>query len=417
MPVGLFSSILKKWQIGAGVGKNFCVFIISKAKSMDQQRLQELLDKFAEGRCTKEEMAELEQWYDNLSTYKKSNSSLAEINEEDFVDEKYRNFQRLVEGSSFEANSPQRIWNIRWVQVAAGLALFTSLYFLIWYNKQSRQIADVPPASSSYDIVPGESKAFLTLAGGERIRLDNTTGGIIAKQGGSEIRKVDSGRIEYKAAPGQHQAVLYNMVSTPLGGQYQIILPDGSQAWLNAGSSIRYPTAFIGNERNVEVTGEVYLEVAKKSGMPFKVMLRDQTEVEVLGTHFDINAYDDEGGITTTLLEGSVKVSVNGQSKLIRPGQQATSANSSITVINVPDVSSTVAWKDGLFHFDNTPVESVMRQIGRWYNIEVTYKGTAPIENLTGRISRNTNLSTVLELLHSAGIKFEMKRDTIIINR
>lgn len=417
LSVELFSSILKKYKIGAGVGNGFCVFIISKAKNMDQERLQELLDKFAEGKCTTEEIAELQQWYDNLSLYKKSDPPLAKGNDDAFLEQKYGDFRQLIAEPSTETNPAKRLWNIRWLQIAAGLALFTSLYFLMWYDKRPKENAGVPTESTGDDIAPGTNMAFLTLSTGERILLDSAAKGIVALQGGTEVRKVDSGRIEYKAALGQQEAVLYNMVSTPRGGQYQVTLPDGSKIWLNAASSIRYPTVFTGNERTVDVTGEVYFEVAKNSSMPFKVRMRHQTEVEVLGTHFDVNAYDDEGKITTTLLEGSVRVTANGQSKQIHPGQRATSEHNNIVVTDVPDATTTIAWKDGYFHFDNATIESVMRQISRWYNIEVSYKGTATIENLTGRISRNTNLATVLDLLRSAGIKFEMNNRVIIISR
>jgi ferric-dicitrate binding protein FerR (iron transport regulator) len=209
---------------------------------------------------------------------------------------------------------------------------------------------------------------------------------------------------------------LYNTISTPKGGQYQVTLSDGSKVWLNAASSLRFPATFSGKERKVELTGEGYFEVAHNKKMPFHVTVND-LDVEVLGTHFNINAYADESAIKTTLLEGSVKVVKGNETKIIEPGEQAsvTTSEDEINVKQQVDLEQVVAWKNGIFQFERADIESVMRQISRWYDIDVDYHGRVS-EHFGGTISRDVNISDVLKMLEmTGGVNFKIDGKKVIV--
>ncbi len=275
------------------------------------------------------------------------------------------------------------------------------------------------------DIAPGGDKAILTLADGSQIILDNAVNGDLAAQGNVKLVKLD-GQIAYNSVGSplkDGEEVLFNTISTPRGGQYQLVLADGSKVWLNAASSLRFPASFVGNERRVELTGEGYFEVAKYSGMPFKVSVAGKEEVEVLGTHFNINAYSNEATIKTTLLEGSVKVSVTGSglaandSRLLSSGQQSQlTTNGQFIVERQVDLNEVIAWKNGKFDFKELDIQTTMRQIERWYDVEVSYRGAITDEEFIGVISRNVNISQILEMLEKTGaVKFEIEGKRIIV--
>ncbi len=209
------------------------------------------------------------------------------------------------------------------------------------------------------------------------------------------------GELAYNAATMYNAPISYNTISTPKGRQFTLQLPDGSKVWLNAASSLRYPVAFAGAERKVEITGEAYFEVAKNKKMPFKVSINNKTTVEVLGTHFNVNAYNDEETIKTTLLEGVVKVSHEKQTQLLQPGEQASvsqpSQKSQSITVQTTDVDAAVAWKNGTFSFTNASLETVMRQLARWYDIEVEFVGAVPGGAFSGEIDRALSLDQVLK--------------------
>jgi ferric-dicitrate binding protein FerR (iron transport regulator) len=256
--------------------------------------------------------------------------------------------------------------------------------------------------------------------------LDTAARGTIAKQGSARIVKTDSGKLSYQSADAKRNqtiAIEYNTLSTPRGGQYQLTLPDGSQVWLNAASSIRYPIAFAGGERHVDITGEVYFEVMKNASQPFKVSINGRAEVEVLGTHFNINAYEDESSINTTLLEGSVQISSTGSTPSrearvpLKPGQQAQYKNAgSIQIIDHADTEQAIAWKNGRFAFNNSDLKTIMRQIARWYDVDVVYEGSGSPRYFTADLSRNRNLSVLLQILEQSKLHFNIdgKRLTVI---
>lgn len=322
-----------------------------------------------------------------------------------------------------------KLWDYfaKWKYAAIIAFFFTAgLLFYIGYDKQKQPVVALK-INQHYedDVLPGGDKARLELADGSVLILEKVNNGSLQQQGGTQIVKQD-GQLVYNAAQGNHSdEISYNKISTPKGGQYQVILPDGSKVWLNAGSSLRFPTAFIGNERQVELTGEAYFEVAKltipsPSGgghkiVPFKVQTND-VNIEVLGTHFNVMAYANEKSVNTTLLEGSVRVSqlTTHNSQLLTPGQQA-KVNGSIQLVNV-DTEEVVAWKNNLFQFNGADIQTVMGQIERWYDVEVDYEGKMPSKHFTGIISRNINVSKVLGMLElTGGVKFEIKGKKISV--
>jgi len=298
---------------------------------------------------------------------------------------------------------------------AAIVLIFISTGVYLYFNQTGKKLAEKTSAQNfKNDVSPGTNKAVLTLADGTQVLLDSTKNGAITLQGTTKIIKSNSGQIIYKSElPDLKSEIQYNTVTTPKGGQYQVILPDGTKAWLNAASSLKFPIAFTGKERNVELTGEGYFEVAKNASMPFNVSV-GQMKVQVLGTHFNINAYIDETSIKTTLLEGSVKVLATGNLQLatvLKPGQQAQlqTKNYELRTINDVDLNEVMAWKDGFFEFENMELPAIMRQIERWYNVEVEYKRGTIKERFGGRISRNLNISNVLHLLEGNGIHFKIE--------
>ena len=244
--------------------------------------------------------------------------------------------------------------------------------------------------------------------------LNNLKNGNLASQTGLKLIKQDS-TLTYKA--DDDSKVSYNTITIPNGGQYQLILADGTKVWLNAASSLKFPTAFPGKQRTVELTGEAYFEVAKNKNQPFNVKTPTQT-VQVLGTHFNINAYSNEPFVKTTLLEGSVNVSSAGGSLLLKPGQQALLNNSGLaTLKDDVDTDEAIAWRNGLFQFNDVDIKTIMRQVARWYDVDVEFKGQVPAYTFHGKISRNLNASTVLKIFELSGINFTIEGRKIIVSK
>jgi len=310
--------------------------------------------------------------------------------------------------------------NIIWaaasvVIIAAGIMLF---YFL---SQTSADKEPVATANKSHqyknDVAPGMTGAILKLDDGSSIVLDNATDGKLATQGNMQVVK-NGGSLNYIQDGVQNdQPVSYNTIETPRGRQYQLLLEDGTKVWLNAASSIRFPVAFKGSERRVEITGEAYFEVAKNIEKPFRVAANGIT-VEVLGTHFNINSYADEATVNTTLLEGSVKVSKGDNQKILTPGQQAQiNDKGEVKTEKNVNISEVMAWKDNQFSFENTDIKKLMRQLSRWYDVEVVFKNeTAEPVTFIGDISRTVNLSTVLKMLEQTGeVRFEIEGKKIIV--
>lgn len=289
--------------------------------------------------------------------------------------------------------------------VASGL-----LYFLFRNTPyQPASIAGKPGPT----LAPGGNKAVLYLDNGRQIILDSMANGFLAQQGGSVVQKSADGQLAYVIGDKQNYPAVYNKIATPAGGQYKVILPDGSKVWLNDLSSLRFPTSFGEADRVVELTGEAYLEVAKMPLKPFRVKAGN-TLVTVLGTHFNVNAYPDEKAVSTTLLEGMVSVTTPAKTVIIKPGQEARSGTT-LDVINGADTSGITAWKDGYFEFSDADIRTVMRQLSRWYDVEVRFDVKAPSQTISGRISRNNTANDVLAFLEASGYHFKMDGKTIIV--
>lgn len=290
-----------------------------------------------------------------------------------------------------------------WLRYAAAVIVMIGIGGYIWKqylpNGTDKKIIPKADVAFEYDIPPGFNKATLTLSTGQKIELKDSVE--VIDDAGVRIRKAD-GELVY----GRTDIMAFNTMATPRGGQYKLILPDGSRVWLNAASSITFPTAFPGNERNVKITGEVYFEVVKNTNKPFKVTVNDGDIIEVLGTSFNINAYEDESSVVTTLLEGSVKIKNN----ILRPGEAYQNGK-----INKVDVIQAVAWKNGRFSFQDADVYAVMRQLSRWYDVDLEFR-RKPDVRFFAIVKRSLNLSDLLKALEvSGGVKFTIEPKKIIV--
>lgn len=347
------------------------------------------------------------------------------------LDTAYRKVQSAIAADSEFSEAPivplyHRLW-FR-ISAVAAVMLFISITTFYFLRQRSDSITaqTQDAAQQAEDIPPGTNNAILTLDNGTMIVLDSTADGTLAQQGGIKVLKMN-GQIAYNKTGNANlpAAPIYNTITTARGNQYMVILADGSKVWLNAASSIRFPFYFTGNERRVEITGEAYFEVAKDAIRPFRVTFNNQSgekgEIEVLGTHFNVNAYPDEEDIKTTLLEGSVKVSKGKERVLIVPGEQASFSNNSslgtkgITLKKDIVLSQVVAWKDGFFVFNNSDIRMIMRQVARWYDVEVIFDGNMPSEGFTGKVSRNVPLSNFLKMLELNDVHVKTEGRKIII--
>lgn len=298
---------------------------------------------------------------------------------------------------------------------AASLIVLMSIGGYLFTNRNATDAQSIKA-----DFSPGSNKATLTLSDGSIINLDDAKDGKLASQGNIAVNKTHDGQLYYDAskAPKADAGAkpIYNTIATPRGGQYQVKLADGTKVWLNSVSSISFPTAFSGKDRQVKVTGEVYFEVARNKAMPFIVNSGNQL-VEVLGTHFNINSYDDEPDVKTTLLEGAVKIRQlnSGFSALLKPGQQSISKPSGPILVKKADTEQAVAWKNGLFQLNDVNIETIMRQASRWYDVDVVYQGKIPERKFSGKIKRNVKASEFLQMLTYFNVRFSTEGRKIII--
>jgi len=306
----------------------------------------------------------------------------------------------------------------RWGWAAAAVLFLISGFWLLLNSTGQRQKAVTSQFPSSInDIPPGGNRAVLTLSNGTKIILDSVHNGQLVNQGSSRIVKISTGLLAYKAegtkAKGQ---VGYNTLSTPRGGQYQLQLPDGTKVWLNAASSIRYPTRFFGKERVVRITGEAYFEIAANAGQPFKVLVNNMI-INVLGTHFNVAAYEDEAAEKITLLEGAVKINVRDKNIMLKPGEQLRlEKKGDVRTIKDVNLQGIVSWTHDQFWFNDADIYTVMRQISRWYNVNVVIKGHIP-EHFAGYIPRDVNVSKIFEVLQQTDlVKFSIEKNRIIVS-
>jgi len=383
---------------------------------MTKEQFIALYEKCASGYCTAEELTQLENYQDDFELTVKQWS--AEMGTTDEVRQQI--FEKLR--AQLLAEGKKRRSNFHYWVAAASVLIFLAAGTLFWLatkDQQRNQHQIAQSKSVKTIITPGRNRAVLTLANGKKLDLDDTRTGIISKQGASIVSKTADGKLAYRSNTDRSDknAVTYNTIETPRGGQYQLTLADGTIVLLNAGSSLKYPTTFTGKERKVELKGEAYFEVAKNKEKPFRVALNGM-QVEVLGTHFNVMAYNDENTIETTLLEGSVKLIKDGSSTTLIPNQQGVlnngASNFRVRVVNTEDV---LAWKNGFFKFDHDNIETIMRKIARWYDVDVSYKGNLKRQNFGGTVSRFKDISqllTTLELTGTIHFKIEGRRITVM---
>lgn len=375
---------------------------------MEEQRLAYLLQQYRKGQITEDESLELKQMLNQGD----GESAIAVLKEMLEKQERYTAtedksvadaaFNRIISidktaGGKVKRPAARFLLRpvFRYAAAAIILLLGTGTYL---YLQQGEKQVVVAVKRPSADILPGRDGAILKLADGSQIVLDSAGNGMLANEKGTEVL-LNNGRLTYHAASTSE--VSYNTMIIPKGRQFQVMLSDGSKVWLNAESSLRYPTVFKGKERKVEITGEAFLEVAPDNKQPFIVTTHGM-EVQVLGTSFNINAYNDEAQIKTTLAEGSVKVISGSSSVMLTPGKQAVADKTSgLKVLNA-DVNSEIAWKQGYFKFEDDSIEDIMRQLSRWYNVEVRYEGKIT-ERFFSTVSRNVPISQVLTLLERTG--------------
>lgn len=377
----------------------------------ETNRFRELARKWMNGTITPEEAQEYADWYNQLDDRPlevPAGFAAGPEQQEARILQSIRGQAPLT--VPFHTRSARTTRIARIASVAAILCLLAggSYWWLFRHSGQQVQVAGKSPA---HDVAPGYNKAVLILSDGSRINLDSAANGALAQQGNSRVLKLDSGHLAYHSSEEKPEAALYNTLTTPQGGQYQLTLPDGTRVWLNAASSIRFPLRFTTGSRVVEITGEAYFEVQKDPTRPFLVKTGG-VNVRVLGTRFDINTYADEPAATTTLLDGSVQVG----SSVLRPGQQArVKPDGMINIVDDSDAEAAVAWKNGFFQFDHTNLPAVMRQLSRWYDVDVRYEGAVPDRTFGGKISRSSNASEVLKILEISKVHFAIENKTIVV--
>lgn len=387
---------------------------------MEIKEIQQLITHYLAGTATEQEIKIVEQWYENIRGIDPdlSVSKAAALKEElssnlsAYIDEDEKEQRKSYKSAFYRLYRP-------WVTAAAALFFcFVGVAFY-FYNQEGAQQPKTTDQLAQ-DIPPGGNKAYLTLEDGSVVILDGAKNGKLASQGNTAINKTADGRLTYDASvTGKplSDKISYNTIVTPRGGQYIVVLPDGSKIWLNSASSLKFPTAFNGKERNVEMTGEAYFEIAKNASMPFRVKSEGQT-IEVLGTHFNINAYKDEPATKSTLIEGSVKVKNTDQYALLKPGQQSALPNNGsgrIVVSSDVDLKEVMAWKEGLFQFNGADIKTIMRQISRWYDVDVEFEGKVSSDHFKGQVLRDSKVSKVLRILELSGVKFKIEGKKIIV--
>lgn len=385
----------------------------------EKDHYQQLLRRFLDNNCTPAETREL---FDFLQQDASNRLLLEEMNASFGLPapEVQGPWRDRVREKLLLAAQPVKVIPLykKWLPKVAAAVLLLAVATFAWQYSRTTKIAAPATtlASAAKDAMPGGSKATLTLANGATVVLDSAAHEVIPSQGTAKVIRIN-GQLKYEAGRVADAAVVYNTLATPRGGQFKIELPDGTLVWLNAASSLRFPTAFNGKERTVILNGEGYFEVAHRDNMPFKVQLGSGV-VEVLGTRFNIMAYQNEANVKTTLLQGAVKVSHNSQRVRLVQGQQASWAagGSSITV-GPADTDEAVSWKEGYFQFNRAPLTDVMRQLQRWYDVEVRYEGNTGKREFWGKIPRNVPLSEALKILELSSIQYSMKGDTIIIHQ
>lgn len=389
-----------------------------------ENRMQDLFHRYYTGISTSEEERELMAYiqsgsYDDAFRKLLNDHWVNSADEVHLFDEgKSKEILHSVLASDRQTERPGRgkvrlLW-VKYAAAAAVAAVVAGLWTQ-WDKRSGRQSDTAAHAPKVIDFAPGGNKALLTLADGAAIELDKIGSGLVARQGSTEISKSDSGTLVYaNSSVTKGGSSGFNKVSTPRGGQYKVLLPDGSKVWLNASSSIRFPSVFPAASRAVDITGEAFFEVAKDKRRPFTVRFNGSA-VQVLGTSFNIMAYPEEKVSRTTLVEGAVSIRNQYQQARLIPGQEAAVLPGGRIRTAFKPVEEAVAWKDGLFFFKKAGIQDVMRQLSRWYDVEITYRGEVPVRLFTGQVSRDANLSEIIGMLRYAGVNCSLAGKAIVV--
>jgi hypothetical protein len=386
---------------------------------MNAERISELLEKLVAGTITLSEEGELHAWYNEYNQ-----SGLVEGADARVLDkrEKKRLRRKIYKALLKQINGktpgkvvpfyPKQTF-IRKIAVAAFLLIVAVSGLLVYNNiRVKKPSVYVSKDISKQAITPGHNGATLHLSNGKTIDLDTAKDGVIADQNGVQIVK-KNGKLNYV---GKADNVIYNDIVTTRGQQWQLELSDGTKVWLNAASSIHYPLSFKGKERIVKITGEAYFEVVHNEAQPFKIQVGN-IQIEDIGTELNVNAYTDEPSLKTTLVNGSIKVSTGNENRFLTPGQQAITLkdNNSIEVKKEVNVDEVISWKNGRIQFENESLQTIMRQISRWYDVDITYDGDIPHKIFTGAISKKSDLSELLKILKFEGVHFTLEGRTIVV--
>jgi transmembrane sensor len=376
---------------------------------MTSSELQQLIDKYLSEELTEAEFTRLWETLDQPASEAEWLQAMEALQESSVsgLSNPGRENRALAAVQARMTETPVRRIQRPWLRYAAAVLLLGGAagYFGYQYQGKNQPTIADKSAPTTTDIQPGREGAILTLANGDKVVLDSLGNGTVASQGGTTVT-LGNGQLSYNAQ--QASEVTSNTITIPRSRQFRLLLPDGTKVWLNAASTLRFPTAFAGNERRVEISGEAYFEVAPDAQRPFFVTVNEQTTIQVLGTSFNIHAYTNEPAIRTTLVDGSVRVVKAGGSAVLQPGQQARITDN-IRVMKSVDMSQELAWKNGLFNFEGVGVEEVMNQLERWYDIEVAYEKGIPDLHFFGEISRNVKLADVLSGLEGAGVHFRLE--------
>ena len=385
---------------------------------MQQQEFLQLIDKYLNGEASAEEEQLLLNFFESFQSVEGWDESVLGVKEQLEAKMLKRLQQTVYQSKKQHHPKVIRLFTLRNVAAAAIIlvAIGAGTYYFIQLNAKRSFIAN-NTKPIKHDVDPGNNKAILTLENGAKLVLDSAKIGTLAKKGKISIRKTKDGQLIYAVDRGNDAAtnepITYNTITTPRGGQYQVILPDGTKVWLNAASSLKFPTAFAGNQRSVELIGEAYFEVAKNTAKPFMVKV-DKMQVKVLGTHFNIMAYSDEAAIKTTLLEGAIQLNTGSKRNFLKPGQQGIVKDDDVQVIDA-DTDQAIAWKNGFFEFRRASIQDIMKQLSRWYDTEVTYEGKIPDDEFVGKIERNVKLSQVLHILELNHVHFKIENKKITV--
>lgn len=402
--------------------------------NINNERIAELAFKYLLRQLTDEEKEELDKW---IAVSAENEARFRELTDRTLLRSKVDEYNQFDEeriwgkivGEVPEVDVPiiKRNKNI-WFRVSMAAAMLVIILLGGWlymrssFNDKKGHTAET--VTTTKDISPGGNKAILTLSDGSQVVLDRARHGVLAEQGKTSISKKREGEVIYNAKTASltdHSPLTYNTITTPRGGQYHVVLPDGSHVWLNAASSIYFPAQFTGKERGVRLSGEAYFEVAPDKSRPFTISVapvesEQMATIQVLGTHFNVSAYADENYINATLLEGRIKFAsakaTNTPAADLKPGQQVVLSKQAekVSVTNAEDAEVSISWVKGIFHFEKANISDVMRQLSRWYNVDVVYEGKIPEQKITGDAERNIPLSTMLQTLEKmASVQFQIQ--------